>query len=84
MKIIWFFCCTYRCPLDPSVFPALGLSRSGDGLEVQNCCVFLNFFKNTLHLFQTNFYAFKIPESNFLVFEATVTTCRGGCQPVSK
>ncbi len=33
--------------------------------------------------FQTSFNAFKIPESNFLVFEATVNTCRGGCQPVS-
>ncbi|XP_046440407.1 uncharacterized protein LOC124191300 isoform X2 [Daphnia pulex] len=28
------------------------------------------------------FNAFKIPESNFLVFEATVKSCRGGCQPV--
>ena len=53
-------------------------------LRYKTVVFFLNFFKNTLHLFQTNFYAFKIPESNFLVFEATVTTCRGGCQPVSK
>ena len=51
------------CPVDPSVFSALGLSRSGDGIE-------------------TTFNAFKIPESNFLVFEATVNTCRGGCKPV--
>ncbi len=50
--------------MDPFVFPALGLSREGDGLT-------------------TNFNAFKIPESNFLVFEATVRTCRNGCQPVS-
>ena len=49
--------------MDPYVFPALGLSREGDGLA-------------------TNFNAFKIPESNFLVFEATVKTCRAGCQPV--
>ena len=27
------------------------------------------------------FNAFKIPESNFLVFEATVRTCREGCAP---
>ena len=31
---------------------------------------------------ETTFNAFKIPESNFLVFEATVNTCRGGCKPV--
>ncbi|XP_055629056.1 uncharacterized protein LOC129770335 [Toxorhynchites rutilus septentrionalis] len=30
---------------------------------------------------EARFNAFKIPESNFLVFEATVRTCRGGCQP---
>ena len=52
------------CPVDPTVFPALGLSRSGEGLE-------------------TTFQAFKIPESNFLVFEATIASCRGQCQPVS-
>ncbi len=51
------------CPVDPFVFPALGLSRAGDGIA-------------------TNFNAFKIPESNFLVFEATVRTCRNGCAPV--
>lgn len=33
---------------------------------------------------EARFNAFKIPESNFLVFEATVRTCRDGCQPVSK
>lgn len=32
---------------------------------------------------EARFNAFKIPESNFLVFEATVRTCREGCQPVS-
>ena len=33
--------------------------------------------------FEARFNAFKIPESNFLVFEATVKSCRGGiCQPV--
>lgn len=51
------------CPIDPFVFPALGLSRDGSGL-------------------QNSFNAFKIPESNFLVFEANVKTCRGGCEPV--
>ena len=50
------------CPVDPYVFPALGLSRAADGLE-------------------TNFNAFKIPESNFLVFEATVRSCQSGCRP---
>ncbi|XP_066983895.1 uncharacterized protein [Macrobrachium rosenbergii] len=30
---------------------------------------------------EARFNAFKIPESNFLIFEATVKTCRGGCQP---
>ncbi|XP_028158120.1 uncharacterized protein LOC114351204 isoform X1 [Ostrinia furnacalis] len=30
---------------------------------------------------EAKFNAFKIPESNFLVFEATVRTCRDGCQP---
>lgn len=30
---------------------------------------------------EARFNAFKIPESNFLVFEATVKTCRDGCQP---
>ncbi|XP_055379401.1 uncharacterized protein LOC129610746 isoform X3 [Condylostylus longicornis] len=30
---------------------------------------------------EARFNAFKIPESNFLVFEATVRTCRDGCQP---
>ena len=47
------------CPVDPYVFPALGISRANDGLE-------------------TGFNAFKIPESNFLVFEATVRSCRSG------
>lgn len=32
---------------------------------------------------EASFNAFKIPESNFLVFEATVKSCRGGCQPVT-
>lgn len=32
---------------------------------------------------EARFNAFKIPESNFLVFEATVRSCRDGCQPVS-
>lgn len=32
---------------------------------------------------EARFNAFKIPESNFLVFEATVRTCREGCQPVT-
>jgi len=50
------------CPVDPYVFPALGISRANDGLE-------------------TGFNAFKIPESNFLVFEATVRSCRSGCRP---
>lgn len=31
---------------------------------------------------EARFNAFKIPESNFLVFEATVRSCREGCQPV--
>jgi len=52
------------CPVDPYVFPALGLSRANDGLE-------------------TGFNAFKIPESNFLVFEATVRSCRSGCRPAT-
>lgn len=30
---------------------------------------------------EARFNAFKIPESNFLVFEATVRSCRDGCQP---
>lgn len=30
---------------------------------------------------EARFNAFKIPESNFLVFEATVRTCRESCQP---
>ncbi|XP_030388615.1 uncharacterized protein LOC115634834 [Scaptodrosophila lebanonensis] len=30
---------------------------------------------------EARFNAFKIPESNFLVFEATVRSCREGCQP---
>lgn len=30
---------------------------------------------------EARFNAFKIPESNFLVFEATVKSCREGCQP---
>lgn len=30
---------------------------------------------------EARFNAFKIPESNFLIFEATVRTCRGGCTP---
>lgn len=30
---------------------------------------------------EARFNAFKLPESNFLVFEATVRTCRDGCQP---
>lgn len=30
---------------------------------------------------EARFNAFKIPESNFLVFEANVRTCRDGCQP---
>lgn len=30
---------------------------------------------------EARFNAFKIPESNFLVFEANVRTCHNGCQP---
>ncbi|XP_037804836.1 uncharacterized protein LOC119599150 [Penaeus monodon] len=30
---------------------------------------------------EARFNAFKIPESNFLIFEATVKNCRGGCVP---
>ena len=30
---------------------------------------------------EARFNAFKIPESNFLVFEATVRSCRDQCQP---
>lgn len=57
------YLCSFRCPVDPDVFPELDKGRSGDTLEAR-------------------FNAFKIPESNFLVFEATVRTCRDGCQPV--
>lgn len=32
-------------------------------------------------MLEARFNAFKIPESNFLVFEATVKTCREGCPP---
>lgn len=32
-------------------------------------------------MLEARFNAFKIPESNFLVFEATVRSCRDGCQP---
>lgn len=32
---------------------------------------------------EAEFYAFKIPDSTFLVFQATVRTCRGPCEPVS-
>ncbi|KAJ6224875.1 hypothetical protein RDWZM_003420 [Blomia tropicalis] len=31
---------------------------------------------------EAEFYAFKIPDSNFLVFQATVKTCKGPCEPV--
>lgn len=31
---------------------------------------------------EAEFYAFKIPDSNFLVFQATVRTCRGPCESV--
>lgn len=31
---------------------------------------------------EAEFYAFKIPDSTFLVFQATVRTCRGPCEPV--
>uniref|UniRef100_T1KJA7 ZP domain-containing protein n=1 Tax=Tetranychus urticae TaxID=32264 RepID=T1KJA7_TETUR len=31
---------------------------------------------------EAEFYAFKLPDSNFLVFQATVRTCRGPCEPV--
>ncbi|XP_076371603.1 uncharacterized protein LOC143257164 [Tachypleus tridentatus] len=31
---------------------------------------------------EADFYAFKIPDSNLLVFQATVRTCRGPCEPV--
>ncbi|XP_076307530.1 uncharacterized protein LOC143223432 isoform X2 [Tachypleus tridentatus] len=30
---------------------------------------------------EAEFYAFKIPDSNLLVFQATVRTCRGPCEP---
>lgn len=30
---------------------------------------------------EANFNAFKIPESNYLIFEANVRTCKDGCQP---
>lgn len=31
---------------------------------------------------ESEFYAFKIPDSNFLIFQATVRTCRAPCEPV--
>ncbi|XP_022235712.1 uncharacterized protein LOC106476020, partial [Limulus polyphemus] len=31
---------------------------------------------------EADFYAFKIPDSTLLVFQATVRTCRGPCEPV--
>ncbi|KAG7175776.1 Glucose-dependent insulinotropic receptor-like 1 [Homarus americanus] len=31
---------------------------------------------------EARFNAFKIPEANFLIFEANVRTCRGGCQAI--
>ncbi|XP_076332463.1 uncharacterized protein LOC143237278 [Tachypleus tridentatus] len=31
---------------------------------------------------EADFYAFKIPDSNLLVFQATVRTCRGPCEPI--
>lgn len=30
---------------------------------------------------EASFNAFKIPESNYLIFEANVRTCKDGCQP---
>lgn len=31
---------------------------------------------------ESEFYAFKIPDSNFLIFQATVRTCKSPCEPV--
>lgn len=31
---------------------------------------------------EAEFYAFKIPDSNFLIFQATVRTCKSPCEPV--
>ena len=31
---------------------------------------------------EASFYGFKLPESNFLIFEATVYTCKTACKPV--
>lgn len=31
---------------------------------------------------ESEFYAFKIPDSNFLIFQATVRTCKAPCEPV--
>ena len=41
----------YGCPVDPSVFPALGLSRSGEGIEVRKELIFKHFFCFTFVIF---------------------------------
>lgn len=62
---------------------------------VRNVELFLNRFRCPVDLYvfpelhkapdgalEAEFYAFKIPDSNLLVFQATVRTCRGPCEPV--
>ncbi|UXI17912.1 hypothetical protein NH340_JMT03855 [Sarcoptes scabiei] len=44
--------------------------------------VFPELHKTVDDALEAEFYAFKIPDSNFLVFQATVKTCKGQCEPV--
>ncbi|OQR67213.1 hypothetical protein BIW11_02239, partial [Tropilaelaps mercedesae] len=55
-------------------------------IDSRGCPVYLSVFPE-LHkapdgALEAEFYAFKIPDSNLLVFQATVRTCRGPCEPV--
>lgn len=54
----------------------------GRGCPVDPVNVFPELQRTPDGALESEFYAFKIPDSNFLIFQATVRTCRAPCEPV--
>ena len=52
------------------------------GCPVDSANVFPELQRTPDGALESEFYAFKIPDSNFLIFQATVRTCKAPCEPV--
>lgn len=55
-------------------------------IDGRGCPIDLNVFPGLQRMpdgaLEAEFYGFKIPDSNFLIFQATVRTCKAPCEPV--